>query len=85
MLPEPPPHSSLMSMCAAPVQTLAGVLGLSSRPAQCSKCSGDCVCPGGSRVSPWVPKVPAGTTTLEGVEGGEGVRIEVDQEELKAT
>lgn len=86
MLPEPPPpHSSLMSMCAAPVRTLAGVLGLSSRPAQCSKCSGDRFCPGGSRVSPRVPKVPADTTTLGGVKGGEGVRVEADQEELKAT
>lgn len=68
--PNPPPHSSLMSMCAAPVQTLAGVLGLSSRPAQCSKCSGDRFCPGGSRVSPRVPKVPADTTTLGGGKGG---------------
>lgn len=85
MLPNPAPHSSLMSLCVANVQTLAGVLGLPLRPAQCSKHSGDCFCPSGSCVSPQVPKVLAGTTTPRGVGRGEGVRIKADQEELKAT
>lgn len=48
----PPIHSSLMSMCVAHVQTLVGVLGLLSRPAQCSKCSGDRFCPNRSCLSP---------------------------------